>query len=98
MLAWARSESGYAAEPVANRIGTKPERVVAWEKGERAPTMRQLEKRGISRKELARRMGIAPSRVASMLNGTNNFTIETLVRAAGAVDARLKQFLVPIEK
>jgi len=57
-----------------------------------------MEKRGISRKELARRMGVAPSRITSMLNGTNNFTIETLVRAARAVDAKLKQSLVPIEK
>lgn len=56
--------------------------------------LRIMEKKGISRKELAQRMGVAPSRITSMLNGTNNFTIETLVRAARAVDAELKQSLV----
>lgn len=53
-----------------------------------------MAKKDISQKELARRMGVSPSRITSMLNGTDNFTIETLVRAARAVGAELKQSLV----
>ena len=54
-----------------------------------------LQQQGFSRTELARRMKIQPSRVTSMLSGTNNFTIETMVRAARAVNATLHQKLVP---
>ncbi|MCB1237947.1 MAG: helix-turn-helix domain-containing protein [Verrucomicrobiae bacterium] len=50
---------------------------------------------GISRTELAKRMGVQPSRITSMLNGTNNFTIETLVRAGKAVGAELHQTFAP---
>lgn len=50
---------------------------------------------GISRIELARRMEIQPSRVTSMLSGSNNFTIETMVRAARAVNAKLHHKLAP---
>lgn len=55
-----------------------------------------MKKQGIHRSELAKRMGVQPSRITSMLDGTNNFTIETLVRAARAVGATLEQTLVPI--
>lgn len=47
-----------------------------------------MKKQGISRAELARRMDARPSRITSMLTGTNNFTIETMVRAARAVGAK----------
>jgi transcriptional regulator with XRE-family HTH domain len=43
LIAWARAESGYAVERVAKRLQVTEERVVAWEKGERQPTLRQLE-------------------------------------------------------
>ena len=43
ILQWAREESGYATSRVASRLGVKEERVVAWEKGERQPTQRQIE-------------------------------------------------------
>jgi plasmid maintenance system antidote protein VapI len=54
-----------------------------------------MKEQGISRTDLARRMQIQPSRVTSMLTGTNNFTIETMVRAARAVGAKWHQKLVP---
>ncbi len=44
LLAWAHVESGYAMERVAKRLQVKEERVEAWEKGERQPTLRQVEK------------------------------------------------------
>ena len=43
LLAWAREESGYEIDRVAKRLSVKEERVAAWEKGERQPTMRQVE-------------------------------------------------------
>ncbi|MCP5531971.1 MAG: hypothetical protein H7A48_02240 [Akkermansiaceae bacterium] len=54
-----------------------------------------MAEKGVSRSELAKRMEVQPSRVTSMLTGANNFTIETLVRAGRAVDARLHQHFVP---
>jgi Zn-dependent peptidase ImmA (M78 family)/DNA-binding XRE family transcriptional regulator len=44
LLAWAREESGYAVNRIARRLQVKEERVAAWEKGERQPTLRQVEK------------------------------------------------------
>lgn len=43
ILTWAREESGYAVDRVARRLQVKEERIAAWEKGERQPTLRQLE-------------------------------------------------------
>ena len=43
LLAWARVESGYATDRIARRLQVKEERVEAWEKGERQPTLRQVE-------------------------------------------------------
>lgn len=54
-----------------------------------------MQESGISRIELARKLGIPPSRVTSMLGGYCNFTIETMVKAARAVNATWHQKLVP---
>lgn len=43
ILTWAREESGYTLDRIARRLQVKDERVEAWEKGEREPTLRQLE-------------------------------------------------------
>lgn len=43
ILSWAREESGYGVDRVAKRLQVKEERVAAWEKGERQPTLRQVE-------------------------------------------------------
>ncbi|MGO8836839.1 MAG: ImmA/IrrE family metallo-endopeptidase [Limisphaerales bacterium] len=43
LLAWAREESGYDLDQVAKRLQVKGERLMAWENGERQPTMRQVE-------------------------------------------------------
>ena len=43
VLTWARVESGYDEGRVAKRLSTNVNRIVAWESGERVPTMRQLE-------------------------------------------------------
>jgi transcriptional regulator with XRE-family HTH domain len=43
LLSWARQESGFELFRVAKRLNVKPERVEAWESGDRQPTMRQIE-------------------------------------------------------
>ena len=43
VLAWARNESGYPVDRVAERLQVKPERVEAWERGDRPPTLRQVQ-------------------------------------------------------
>ena len=43
LLSWAREQSGYAPESAAKRIKVKPERLLAWERGEGKPTVRQAQ-------------------------------------------------------
>jgi Zn-dependent peptidase ImmA (M78 family)/DNA-binding XRE family transcriptional regulator len=43
VLAWAREQSGYPPGVVARRVGVKPERLIAWEQGQRKPTVRQTQ-------------------------------------------------------
>jgi len=57
-----------------------------------------MEEQGVSRTELAKRMGVQPSRVTAMLSGTNNLTIDTLVRAGMALGAELHQTFLPAGK
>jgi transcriptional regulator with XRE-family HTH domain len=54
-----------------------------------------MKREGISRSELAGRMGVGPSRITKMLSGDENLTIDTLVRAGHAVGADLAQTFVP---
>ncbi len=48
-----------------------------------------MEQRGVTRAELARRMGSSPAYVTKMLRGNTNFTIESMVRIARALDGKL---------
>jgi len=50
---------------------------------------------GLNRIQLAAKMEVSPARITTMMDGTNNFTIETLMRAAEAVDAELEMTVVP---
>jgi len=43
VLAWARQDSGYTSERVAERLQVSAERVSEWEQGRRSPTFRQVE-------------------------------------------------------
>lgn len=54
-----------------------------------------MKEQGVSRIELARRMGVQPSRVTALLSGTGNFTTATMIRAAQAVGARYHHCLAP---
>lgn len=54
-----------------------------------------MKRHGINRAELAELMGVGKSRITKMLNGSENLTINTLVRAGLAVGADLQQTFVP---
>ena len=54
-----------------------------------------MKREGISRSNLAERLGVGPSRITALLAGTGNLTIDTLVRAGHAVGADLEQTFVP---
>lgn len=55
----------------------------------------RLEAEGISRAELARRIGVSPAYVTKILRGNNNFTLESMVRIAQALGCSLRTHLQP---
>jgi transcriptional regulator with XRE-family HTH domain len=59
--------------------------------------LKLMKAQGVKRKELAKRMGVGPSRVTAMLNGSSNFKLETLIRAAHALGATYQSTLCPAE-
>lgn len=56
---------------------------------------RAMEERGISRAELARRLGTSKAYVTKILRGDANFTLETLARLAHALDGRFRFHVAP---
>ncbi len=48
-----------------------------------------MEQKGVTAAELARRMDSSPAYVTRMLRGNTNFTIESMVRIAKALDSKL---------
>lgn len=55
----------------------------------------RMEALGIKRKTLAQKMEVSSARITAMLDGTNNFTVETLMRAADALDGELCLTIAP---
>lgn len=51
--------------------------------------VREMERQGITRTELAQRLGATPAYVTKILRGKVNFTLATMVRLARALDAEL---------
>jgi len=47
-----------------------------------------MQERGLTRADLAARMGVSPGRVSQILGGTENLTLRTLAALAAALDAR----------
>lgn len=47
-----------------------------------------MRERGLSRADLAARMGVSPGRVSQILGGGENLTLRTLAALASALDAR----------
>jgi transcriptional regulator with XRE-family HTH domain len=57
--------------------------------------VREMDRQGISRTELAQRLGATPAYVTKILRGKVNFTLSTMVRLARALDADLNVELSP---
>jgi len=47
-----------------------------------------MRERGLTRADLAARMGVSPGRVSQILGGTENLTLRTLAALSTALDAR----------
>jgi transcriptional regulator with XRE-family HTH domain len=55
----------------------------------------QLSERGLTRADLASRLGVSPGRVSQILSGGENLTLRTLASLAAALDARFELELTP---
>ena len=56
---------------------------------------RELNRQGLTRAELARRLGFSPAYVTKILRGNANFTLESMVKIARALGAELRISLDP---
>lgn len=54
-----------------------------------------MEDHGVSRSQLAQRLGVTPGRVSQILSGDDNLTLRTVAAVCVALDARLDAELVP---
>ncbi len=59
---------------------------------------RMMDWRGINRAELARRISVKPTYVTRILRGCTNFTFETMVKIAEALDCSIDVRLIPNER
>ncbi len=57
--------------------------------------LENMEIRGMKRKDLAKEMDVSSARITTMLGGSNNFTLGTLMRAADAVGCEQHTGFVP---
>lgn len=55
-----------------------------------------LEKQGVSRSELARRIGVKPPTVTRILQGQDNFTLRTLTRIGHALNMVIRCTFAPM--
>jgi transcriptional regulator with XRE-family HTH domain len=56
-----------------------------------------MRERGLTRADLAERMGVSPGRVSQILGGGENLTARTLVALSMALDARFDIELTPLK-
>lgn len=63
--------------------------------GVRASVRFHMQERNISRAQLAREMGVTPSRVTQILSGEENLTLRTLGALAACLHGRFVVELVP---
>ncbi len=57
-----------------------------------------MQARGVSRSDLAERLGTSRAYVTKLLDGQENMTLKTLVRVANALDMKVATKLVPRER
>lgn len=55
----------------------------------------RMETQGVGKSELARLLGTSPAYVTKVLRGTNNFTLESLVKLAAALDSSVSVHFSP---
>ena len=55
--------------------------------------LKAMETQGVSRSELARRIDASPAYVTKILRGSTNFTLESMVKVAMALDCEFKPHL-----
>ena len=55
----------------------------------------RMKERGISKSQLATLLGAKPAFVTRLVSGHNNFTLETMVRVARALDCEFRCHLQP---
>ena len=58
---------------------------------------RLMEEAGVSRAELARRLGTSPAYVTQVLRADGNFTLETMTRFAMALGHQVRVHLAPMK-
>ena len=56
-----------------------------------------MRQRGLTRAELAERLGVSPGRVSQILSGGENLTLRTLAALSTALDARFSIELRPVK-
>ena len=61
----------------------------------RTSIIQQMDSAGLSRSDLAERMGVSRARVSQILNGQDNLTLKTLVAIAHALGATVSVSLCP---
>lgn len=55
----------------------------------------QMREAGVSRSELARTIGVTPAYISKLLRGATNFTLDTMVKIATALDCEFRCSLEP---
>ena len=55
----------------------------------------RMEQKGISRSELARRIDSSPAYITKILRGNSNFTLDSMVKIARALDCTYRSHLEP---
>lgn len=53
-----------------------------------------MEKQGVSRAELARKLGVSSAYITKVLRGHENFSLQTLARIAGALESKWEFLLI----
>lgn len=81
----ARGEAADAVEYESARLQRELSTAVTW----------FMDERGISKRELARRLKVTPGRISQILSGGENLTLRTLATVCTALDAHLRVELIP---
>lgn len=91
-----KAEETFTFEEMFEEIEKSGELYIEWAKSDIAEQIvKAMKQAGISKAELARRLGKSRALVTLMLQGSTNFTIETLVKIAETLNCQLEIKLNP---